>query len=149
MTLQRRDAGVHLLLPADLAGLRVDIEDHPAVLVRRDRADFLRVEDACLHWSVSAGHHARDEDMVAPDDRRTPAAARDRRLPCHVLGRAPFFGQPRVVGDDTTAEAAELRPTGLGGREPRGERDQTDNAERFSHGEIVLLGYERYTHAGR
>src|SRR5262249_56449878 len=53
---------------------------------------------------LRAGDHgvARDrggqEDLVAPDDRRRVSAARDRRLPDHVLLR-PLRGHVRGRGD--------------------------------------------------
>ncbi len=60
---------------------------------------------------ILVGDHRRHEDTVAPHDRARPSPAWNRRVPGHVLGRAPRFGKRGVVGHPRRSlGAAELRP---------------------------------------
>ena len=109
-------AGVHLRRPEDLAALEIDGLHQPVMDSHRALHQVARLRVA---EPSAGGHrlrravgeiepHARlllfaladdggQEDAVAPDHRRRPAEPGDRRLPDHVLGRAPGERQPRVV----------------------------------------------------
>ena len=111
-------AGVHLRRPEDVAALEVDRLHQPVVHGHRALHQVARLRVA---EPPAGGHrlrrtvgevepHARllllaladdggQEDAVAPDDRRRPAEAGDRRLPDDVLRRAPRDRQPRIVLD--------------------------------------------------
>ena len=98
---QRRRAAVQLALPADLAGLEVEVVDHPA----------LRPPTA-LTWSCSdrrgpgdrrrllaGADRRRQEDVIVPDDRRAPAEAGNVGLPHDVLrSRSRYRAAPDRPG---------------------------------------------------
>src|SRR5258708_11116697 len=59
-----------------------------------------------LVLGVGRGH----EYLVAPNDRRRPADARNLHLPLHVLVGTPFQGQRFLAADAGAARPAKLRP---------------------------------------
>src|SRR6185503_5420897 len=68
------------------------------------------------------------EDVIAPDDGRTPADAWNVGLPADVLGLAPGFGQRRIVGNLAVVVAAEAGPV-LRGRHNRGKSDDRETQQ--------------------
>jgi hypothetical protein len=55
-------------------------------------------------------NHSADEDMISPDHRRTPAAARQFGLPFDILGGRPLIGQTWAGRHARGIRAAKLRP---------------------------------------
>ena len=106
---------VQLALPADLAGLEVDVVDHPAVLGRRLGlavlvAGIVQALDRAAA-PVPALIADGEEDVIAPDDGRAPAHARGSAVFQHdVLGLAPGVGQRRIVGGDARVRTAKPGP---------------------------------------
>ena len=131
-----------LALPPHLAGLEVDVVDHPAVR-RRRRRPVAQIEPGLRRFLLRRVDHGRQEDVIAPDDRRAPSQAGNRRLPRHVLGGAPGVGQRRVVGADAGGTAAEHRP--LVGDERDGRQGHGQQGERGEppHGSSAAILHQR------
>ena len=96
-----------------------------------------RVQRLHRLFDVDRGHH---EHVIAPHDRRAPAAARHVDLPRDVLRRAPRVGQSRVIGSHSGTAAAELRPVLSRAHAPKPPRRSRTTASRvppwcprFSH----------------
>ena len=96
----QRHRGVHGALPIDLAGVEIDVVEHPAMFI--DRLADIAARHRAAERSREIGadgvqrrHRLLDVDrgdhehVVAPHDRRAPAAARHVDLPGNVLRRAP------------------------------------------------------------
>ena len=117
-------------LPEHFAAVKVQTEHRPAVGARLHAVDgrqaaFRQVQARLRSFIVVFGDNRREEDPAFPDDRTRPTQARNRRLPRHVLGGAPGFRQPRIVGHDRRpVRPAELRPVVGLRRRGRMQRDQ-------------------------
>ena len=123
-------SGAQRALPLDLTGVEVEGVQHPGVrggerfrthdaVDRRDGCAFLSGfgDDVTTRLlSRFVADHRRDEDQVAPDDRRAPPLTRHLDVPDDVFGPAPCLGQRRVVCHDTGARTSELRPVVVGVR---------------------------------
>ena len=126
-----RRAPMDLARPADSSGVEIDAVHHPTVLARR-RVDATAVEiDAGARFLLlDQRDHGRDEDPVAPNDRRAPAESGDVGLPGHVLGLAPAFREPRVFGNAGGVGTPELRP--LIRSQGRGEKEHPQHESSVS-----------------
>ncbi len=69
MSTQARELGVELALPADLAGLEVDVVHHPAMDIVGADVVVLVVEAGDWLLLVASADGRSQEDVVAPDDR--------------------------------------------------------------------------------
>ena len=137
-------SGVRRALPDRLAGVQVEAEHHPVVragwrIGRRLVAGLRQVQTGSGTLVVRLGDDRRDEDAVVPHDRARPSPARNRRLPGHVVGGAPRFGERGVVSHHRgPLGASELRPVvGCGGCVRRGQQEQEQH--RRAHAANVSL----------
>ena len=105
-----RNAAMRFVLPRDLPGGEIDRVDHPAMFDLRRGPLAAEVEAAFRRFDLSRRNHRRDEDAIAPRDRRRPAVSGNRRLPANVLGGAPRVRKTRGLGDAGRARSAKLRP---------------------------------------
>ena len=106
-----RRAAMDLALPADFSGVDIEAVDHPAVLARRRvHPSSVEIDAGARLLLLGQRDHGRDEDPVAPDDRRAPAESGDVGLPGHVLGLAPAIRKARIFGHAGGVGPAELLP---------------------------------------
>ena len=125
---------VRFALPLDLAGGRVERVDHVSNLVglvwrlvvagtnaphdllarqalALELGDvFVAVESRRRLFERLAADAGREEDRVAPDDRRRPSLSRHRHLPADVLGGRPLFGNAGARRNAAHAVATKSRP---------------------------------------
>ena len=102
-----RRRGRHVLLALDVIAARdVLLPPDPAIAA---------IQRPQLEVAGAVGGADVEEDGLAPDDRRRPAAARHRELPGDVLRRAPLQRQPLFRADAVFRRTAPLRPV-LGGQ---------------------------------
>ena len=100
-----------LLLPDDLAAIEIKAVDHPSMDFLRRRTIAAEIESFLNRFGFCPFlDRGGDEYPLAPDDRRGPAAARDRYFPRDVLRRAPGIGQPGFGTHSRRLGTAELRP---------------------------------------
>ena len=100
-----------LLLPDDPAAIEIKAVDHPSMDFLRRRTIAAEIESFLNRLGFCPFlDRGGDEYPLAPDDRRGPAAARDRCFPRDALRRAPGIGQPGFGAHSRRLGTAELRP---------------------------------------
>ena len=98
-----------LPLPTNFASLQVETVDLPLMHgIWRLRSIAAEIESLLRLFGLTRIDDRRQEDAVAPNNRRRPASPRNVRLPSHVLRCRPTVG--KVVG---TRNATRIRPTEL------------------------------------
>jgi hypothetical protein len=113
-----RDGAVHLILPGDFAGFRIDRIHDKAVFGGRGLAFPTKIKSLFGRLDLRAADHGGEKNAVSPNDRRRPAEPWDFRFPGDVLGSAPGVGKAWVVGGNPRGTgAAKLRPVGFGNGE--------------------------------
>jgi hypothetical protein len=138
---------VELILPGDGAGLQIQAID-PVM-----QHDFIRHLDIALYqfcfrfflaeaagpqlafiisavcgsflrrFRLAIRHRGCHEDLAARDDRRRPAAPRNRRDPLDVLSLRPAVGKRLAQPDRIEIRPAELRPIRLGRTDHNAQRE--------------------------
>ena len=101
-------------VPHGLARLAIERDHHIAMRNARLRAARRVLRGALDADRYGAGH----EYAVAPDDRRSRAAAGELHLPSDVLRVAPFDGRLRGARNTGALRPAPLRPEPVGRRLP-------------------------------
>src|SRR5687767_3247032 len=91
-------AFLHFLLPANLAGLEIDTVDRPLVDVSRRFALTAKIETLFRRLAGDRADHRSQENVIAPDGRRTPTHPGNLSLPRYVLGSAPLVRKAWIFG---------------------------------------------------